>query len=115
MTAPHIRDLNPNGWHEVPKGATIPAGTRLIATRAGDSFETWVSSAAYGPGGRPAGDRYFTAEPIPDPREDEIEAEAKRLWGLAYPDGRWLGGDSLDCTGFRRLAADSLDRQAARE
>lgn len=117
MTAPHIRDLNLGDWHEVPKGATIPAGTLYIRTSPGGTFWTWRSDSALGPGYRIADARYFTAEPIPDPREEEIEEEARRLCQIFYPEVEDAWRLTLDPTRdrFRTLAIDSLDRQAARE
>ena len=54
--------------------------------------------------------RYFTPEPILDPHAARIEAEAERLFGLAFPLRPWTRTPQEVREGFYRIAADSLAR-----
>lgn len=115
MTAPHIRDLNLllGAWHEVPKSATIPAGTRYFRTIPSGEWATATPAAPLPPHYRIPGNRYFTAEPLSDPleAEEEIEAEAERLFKIVYAEGTWKFTLQYVRDGFRRIAAEVLDRK----
>lgn len=104
-----------NKWHEVPPGATVPAGTSVL--------ETYPDgSAFYMPGGLdsdytvPFTDNRFscvqsTEQPILSPEEEKIEKRARAMFYLIPDVDAWEHKDEDEQDAWRDLARKYVEKE----